>query len=229
MEPQDLVSRRIAAAEEFQPARAPRRRRQVVESLGSGLTVLRDALLARVHDDVPAAARHGLDALRRCRRRRRSGRRGWRSSFTRSCHRRSTVQQRRYVASAGRVVPAMAGPAAAGPGPTPTAGWRSGWPLYRAKTPDQRRLAFSNVLATVVPESRRAPLVLFRLLRPAVQIVTALAFGRHLDADGWRKQQIGVPAGDPRLPGVPRRAAGKRRAVPRVRQPAVEVRLAGRR
>jgi hypothetical protein len=66
---------------------------------------------------------------------------------------------------------------------------------YRSKTPDERRLAFGNVLATALPESRRAPLVMFRLLASCVQIATAIAFGKQEDATEWRKQQIGhLPA-----------------------------------
>jgi hypothetical protein len=60
---------------------------------------------------------------------------------------------------------------------------------YLGKTSDQRRLAFTDVLADVLPDSRRAPLVLFRLLPPAVRIVTALAFGDHVRAREARSSQ----------------------------------------
>lgn len=66
---------------------------------------------------------------------------------------------------------------------------------YLAKTPDQRRLAFSNVLAKTLPESRRAPLVLFHLFPLSVQVATALAFGDHLGAGKLRNRQVGyLPA-----------------------------------
>lgn len=60
---------------------------------------------------------------------------------------------------------------------------------YRAASADAQWRTFSNVLAGVVPESRRAPLVLFRLVPQAVRIATALAFGDHATADHARQQQ----------------------------------------
>jgi hypothetical protein len=61
---------------------------------------------------------------------------------------------------------------------------------YTSKTPDDRRLSFTDVLARALPESRQAPLVLFRLLPPAVQIATALAFGDHPRAATLRDRQV---------------------------------------
>jgi hypothetical protein len=60
---------------------------------------------------------------------------------------------------------------------------------YLGKTPDERRLAFIDVLAEVLPYSRRAPLVLFQLAPLAVRIVTALAFGDHTRAREARNTQ----------------------------------------
>jgi hypothetical protein len=60
---------------------------------------------------------------------------------------------------------------------------------YLGKTPDERRLAFTDVLAEVLPDSRRAPLVLFQLLPLAIGIVTALAFGDHARAREARNEQ----------------------------------------
>jgi hypothetical protein len=61
---------------------------------------------------------------------------------------------------------------------------------YFAQSTDERRLAFSDVLAEVFPESRRSPLVMFRLLPRAVHIVVSLAFGDHLTATELRSRQI---------------------------------------
>ncbi len=63
---------------------------------------------------------------------------------------------------------------------------------YLAKTPDQRRLTFTDVMARALPESRRAPLVLFRLMPLAVEIVTALAFGDSSQATEVRQRQVAV-------------------------------------
>lgn len=61
---------------------------------------------------------------------------------------------------------------------------------YRSKTPDARRLALTDVLLKVLPESRRAPLVLFRLVPLAVHVATALAFGDQGRASELRGRQI---------------------------------------
>ena len=61
---------------------------------------------------------------------------------------------------------------------------------YSSKTSDQRRLAFTDVLSRVLPESRRAPLVLYRLLPLSVQIATAVAFDDESTASGIRAQQV---------------------------------------
>jgi len=61
---------------------------------------------------------------------------------------------------------------------------------YRSKSADDRRLALTDVLLQVLPESRRAPLVLFRLMPLAVHIATALAFGDHATAAEVRARQI---------------------------------------
>jgi len=61
---------------------------------------------------------------------------------------------------------------------------------YGSKTPDDRRLAFTDVLAHALAESRRAPLVLFRLLPLSVHLATALAFGDHPTARQLRSRQV---------------------------------------
>jgi hypothetical protein len=61
---------------------------------------------------------------------------------------------------------------------------------YQSRACDARRLAFTNVLAAAIPESRRAPLVLFRLLQPAVEIVTAIAFEDDALANDARREQL---------------------------------------
>jgi cytochrome c553 len=63
---------------------------------------------------------------------------------------------------------------------------------YLSKTPDQRRGRFMDVLARTLPESRRAPLVLFRLFPLAIQIATALAFGDRRAAADLRRQQSSI-------------------------------------
>ena len=77
---------------------------------------------------------------------------------------------------------------AAGRNGRPVAGPETAAELYR--TPgDARRLAFQRVLDKAIPESRRAPLVLLRLLPLAAGIATATAFGNLDLARLLRKQQ----------------------------------------
>jgi hypothetical protein len=63
---------------------------------------------------------------------------------------------------------------------------------YFAESPETRSLAFSDGLVRVMPDSRRAPLVLFRLLPLAVQIATASAFVDHDTASDLRRQQTAI-------------------------------------
>lgn len=57
---------------------------------------------------------------------------------------------------------------------------------------DARRLAFQRVLDKAIPESRRAPLVLLRLLPLAAGIATTTAFGNLDLARALRKQQTSL-------------------------------------
>lgn len=67
---------------------------------------------------------------------------------------------------------------------------------YAPQTPDQRRRTFMDRLQEVLPESSRAPLVLFSLAPLAIQLATALAFADAPRAEDLRRQQIAL------LPGI---------------------------
>jgi hypothetical protein len=60
---------------------------------------------------------------------------------------------------------------------------------YQSPTVDERRLKFVSILQRTVPESVKAPLVLFRLYPRAVRISTALAFGDAAHAAALRREQ----------------------------------------
>jgi len=64
--------------------------------------------------------------------------------------------------------------------------------VYRAKSVDARRLAFETALERALPQASHAPLVLYRLLAPAVEIATAIAFGDAAVAQRARKRQLEV-------------------------------------
>ena len=63
---------------------------------------------------------------------------------------------------------------------------------YAGKSASDQRLAFSNVLAAVLPESALCAAGPAEALPPAVQIVTATAFGKPADADEYRCEQIEI-------------------------------------
>lgn len=60
---------------------------------------------------------------------------------------------------------------------------------YRSQTAEERRLKFVSMLQRCMPESARAPLVLFRLFPRAVRIATAVAFSDPLRAQELRAEQ----------------------------------------
>jgi hypothetical protein len=63
---------------------------------------------------------------------------------------------------------------------------------YEALQADDRRLALMDVLMKVVPESRRAPLILFRLMPLAIHLATAVAFGDATAAAETRRAQTSL-------------------------------------
>ncbi len=68
--------------------------------------------------------------------------------------------------------------------------WRRRIRHYLAMSDDELRLSFSRNLENVFPEARLAPLILYRLFPLSVRIVTAVAFGNHLDAAELRNRQM---------------------------------------
>jgi hypothetical protein len=63
---------------------------------------------------------------------------------------------------------------------------------YLSQSEDARRLEFTNVLARVFPESRKTPLVLFRLFPLAAQVVACASFGDRNCAAKIRNHQVSL-------------------------------------
>jgi len=60
---------------------------------------------------------------------------------------------------------------------------------YTSKSAEKRRLAFASILERVLADAVRAPLILYRLIPPAVEIVTAVAFSDAPAAAAARRGQ----------------------------------------
>jgi len=181
------VERQTGAAEEFNRHERRHDGASVTGSLVGGLNVLRDSLYLRVHRDVEKII--GTDSM-------------WMPlsemkseaqtkieiELYQIAESHATVQEHKYLSTEDD--------------------WYLRWLMrlrlgevqvardhaerfdkYLSKTPDDRRLLFTDVLGSVLPESEQAPLVLFRLVPQAVRIVTALAFGDHGRASEARNQQ----------------------------------------
>lgn len=184
--PGEEANRQAELAAEFDRQENRQDGLRLVSSLDSGLSVLRDLFYGRMHFDVEQIM--GTDSML--------------IPLSESKTQRATqvqielfqvvesaaaVQEQRYVTSAE---------------------WYLNWlarlrlgdmagrekvvkeiEAYRGMKSEGRRLAFTDVLMRVLPESRRAPLVLFQLVPPAVQIATAVAFGDNPTAARLRKRQ----------------------------------------
>jgi hypothetical protein len=184
----ESTKRRTQAAEEFNRHEKRRDGESVVGGLYEGLTVLRSLLYFRVHDDVERIV--GTDSM-------------WLPVSEIKTKRLARTQIELYEVAESAVAAREFGYVA------DKSGWFADWLAairpedpgltveeksrladYLSQTADGRRLAFTDVLLKVLPESDRAPLVLFRLLPLSVQIVTAIAFGDRTRAAELRRRQV---------------------------------------
>jgi hypothetical protein len=183
----EKVRRRDEAASAFDQHERRNDGAVVVRSLSDGLTVLRDLAFRRVHYDVESA--FGVDSMLMP------------VSAVKSELQAKIEIEIYQVAEA--VVAAAEHNYVRDDGDW-FRNWLTGWRLadfddlkhrdrrlngYLVRTADERRLSFGDIMSEVFPESRRAPLVLFRLLPHAVHIAAALAFGDHFTASELRNRQ----------------------------------------
>lgn len=187
MENDPSDQRRRQAADEFNRREHRDDGAHVVDGLEAGLDLVRDQLYARVHADVerligrdsmlmPVSAKKGETETKR------------EIDLFQTAVSAATAGEYGYVAAGadwylGWLAALRLGESSDDPG---TLKRLAG---YLSLSPDGRRLAFSDALARVLPESGQSPLVLFRLVGPAVGIVTALAFSDRATATGLRQRQ----------------------------------------
>ena len=190
--PGDEANRQAELVAEFERHENRTDGRQLVSSLDSGLSVLRDLFYGRMHFDVEQIVGSDSMLIPLSESKTRHATRVQIDLFQ-VIESSAAVRDRRYVesdewylnwlvkfrlgdsADKDKVVKEIA--------------------TYRGMKPDGRRLAFTDVLMRVLPESRKAPLVLFQLFPLAVQIATAVAFGDPATAAKLRqRQQSFLPA-----------------------------------
>ncbi len=187
--PGEQENRQTAFSEELQRQTHRRDSAQVVASLDSGLSVLCSLLYGRLHYDVERIV--GTDSMLMP------------LSEPKTQHATkaqielyqvvesvAAVRQRQYVRSADWYLDWLARFRLAELASSPKA--QAEIATYLGMNPDSRRLAFSDALMQVLPESRKAPMVLFQLVPLAIQIVTAMAFGDRSAAAELRRQQTGI-------------------------------------
>lgn len=166
---------------------------QIVASLNHGLTTLRNLLYQRIHEDVehhlgPDSMLMPLSVL--------------------DCEKRAKVEIEVFAVIEASLE-------AHGRKYVGDRDWFSGWlaqlrlgdygldaqiakrfDRYKAGNVNDRRLLFSSLLESAVPEATRAPLVLYRLFPLAAGIVTSVAFNDSLNATELRNKQAAW------LPGI---------------------------
>jgi len=187
--PGEDLDRRTAFIEEFQRHENRTDGQQVVTSLDSGLSVLRDLLYGRLHYDVEQIV--GTDSmlipLSEAKAQRATKAQIEIYQVVESAW---SVQERRYVSSNEWYLDWLTrfrlGEMAA------KEKIQNEIAAYRGMKPDGRRLAFTDVLMRVLPESRKAPMVLFQLVPLAILIATAVAFGDDPAAAELRQQQRSI-------------------------------------
>lgn len=187
--PSEDADRRTGFIEEFQQHENRKDGQRVLTSLDSGLSVLRDLLYGRLHYDVEQIV--GTDSMLIPLS---EGKTQLATKIQIDIYQvvESTwaVQERRYVSSTDWYLDwltrfrlgEMAGKEKT----------QNEIAAYRGMKPHSRRLAFTDVLMRVLPESRKAPMVLFQLVPLSIQIATAVAFGDNPAAAELRQRQKAI-------------------------------------
>lgn len=189
MQLKECTVRRGDAAAELDKHENPKDGVQVTNSLSDGLTLLRNALYRRLHEDFERIA--GADSMIM-------------PVSTKQAENLTKVEIEIYQI-------AVATGHAAENGYVSDVNWCQSWMMqlrlgdgashkhvrrrlaeYREVDPADRRLRFTNVLTKSLREAGRAPLVLFRLFPLSVRVATSIAFGDHFTAAEFRNRQLNI-------------------------------------
>jgi len=189
MDLEEFARRHSQAVEEFNRHEGRRDGDRVAASLTAGLSVLRDSLFSRMHEDVERVI--GRDSMiipvSEVKAQRAARTEIELYQITESG---SAAREFSYVGSLEWYVEWLCQLRLAEPLIDQTCCKRIR--EYLAETADNRRLRFESAVAKVLPEANRAPLVMFQLFPLCVQIATALAFADHNRASGLRRVQTGL-------------------------------------
>ncbi len=184
----ECLARREAAAMALQEQEPALAAEQVTHSLVYGLNMLRNLLFQRIHEDVEANYGHdsmllplSMEASEQV------------AKCEIETHQIAVavqlIQQRGYLRGDIKWFVKWLAELRLGDD-LQDSRWRRRIRQYGAMSEDEQRLEFSRHLETVFPEARHAPLILYRLFPLSVRIVTAVAFGQHLDAAELRNRQM---------------------------------------
>lgn len=164
---------------------------QIVDSLSVGLTHLRDLLMVRAHNDVDR--KYGTDSMlgTSLANMERQARHTKIEIEAYSCIVvEDEVAQHGYVNNGDEWFLDWIFRLRLGEGYGSIMEERVGY--YHSQTIEERRQKFVSVLQRCMPESMKAPLVLFRLFPRSLRIVAAVAFGDPLRAQEVRAEQASL-------------------------------------
>lgn len=187
---EDSANWLATAVEQFERRSGRKDGVEVVRCLGNGLSLLRDSLYDRVHSDVERVV--GRDSML--------------MPVSEIKAKQRTIREIEAYQTAEATAAAVAGRyvrgGAAWFGPwlaqmrsrqcAPGLEVGESWKDYFEQDPDDRRHRFMDQLTRAMPEARKAPLVLFRLVPLAVRIAVAAAFADRAGAAELRQEQIAI-------------------------------------
>ena len=184
----ECLARRTAAASQLAKQEPHLSAEQVTHSLVFGLNSLRAVLFQRIHDDVQSNVGNDSMLLPISVEESEQEAKCEIESFQVSVAT-LAVRDRQYMRSDMKWFVNWLGHLCLGEALNDMK-WRRRIRHYLAMSEDELRLSFSRNLENVFPEARLAPLILYRLFPLSVRIVTAIAFGNHLDAAELRNRQM---------------------------------------
>ena len=185
------LHRRASAAIELQGHCPDLDSQRIVDSLSAGLTHLRDLLMVRGRDDVER--KYGTDSMHGT---------SLASMERKSRHAKIEIEayscividdevaQSEYINDRGEWFLDWIFRLRLGEGSRSIMEERAGY--YQSQTIEERRQKFVSVLQRSMPETVRAPLVLFRLFPRSVRILAGVAFGDPLRAQELRAEQASL-------------------------------------